>query len=70
MDGTKNAWKRIVDDQYTVEDVWNYNSVNITIREYTESSVFSDYKLNYNGKFYSLQMNCNIIINTGLSMED
>ncbi|XP_048749343.2 uncharacterized protein LOC125661400 [Ostrea edulis] len=48
MDGTKNAWKRIVDDQYTVEDVWNYNSVNITIREYTESSVFSDYKLNYN----------------------
>ncbi|XP_048751512.2 uncharacterized protein LOC125663257 [Ostrea edulis] len=46
-DGLESKWTRIYDDKYTVEDVWLYKSVNIRIREYTGSSDYSDYNLNY-----------------------
>lgn len=59
-DGLESNWTRIYDDKYTVEDVWLYKSVNIRIREYTGSSDYSDYNLNYSGKFYTLEINCSI----------
>lgn len=59
-DGFESNWTRIYDDKYTVEDVWLYKSVNIRIREYTGSSDYSDYNLNYSGKFYTLEINCSI----------
>jgi hypothetical protein len=52
--GQNVTWQRITNDEYTVEGFWKYQSVEITVVEYTssfQSNSHSSYKLT--GRLYN-----------------